>query len=56
MVEDNGIGFKLNGDNKGIGLTNIATRVEAMNGTFTFNPGPKQGTIINVRVPLMNEY
>ncbi|MBW8051816.1 MAG: tetratricopeptide repeat protein [Cytophagales bacterium] len=56
VVEDNGLGFKLNGDNKGMGLINIATRVEAMNGTFTLNPGHKQGTIINVRVPLMNEY
>lgn len=54
VVEDNGIGFILNSDNKGMGLTNIATRVEAMNGTFTINPGPKLGTIINVRVPLMN--
>lgn len=54
VIEDNGIGFKLNGDKNGMGLTNIATRVEAMNGTFTLNPGPKQGTIINVRVPLMN--
>lgn len=61
MVEDDGIGIqplgtKISSGRKthttlGIGLQNIAGRVNALNGTFTIEPGPSKGTIATVRIP-----
>ncbi|MBI2968935.1 MAG: sensor histidine kinase [Bacteroidetes bacterium] len=53
IVEDNGCGpGQFHNRKKGMGLLNITTRVEAMNGIFSLQPGPEKGTIANVRIPL----
>jgi signal transduction histidine kinase len=53
-VEDNGVGF----DNKpesfphdGIGLNNIASRVEYLHGTFDIDTGKGKGTTIIINIP-----
>lgn len=53
QVEDNGIGFDLNGDQPaGIGLTNIRSRVELLKGSFFIDSQPGHGTTSTVEVPL----
>jgi len=48
-VEDNGKGFDINAQNgKGLGLTNLKNRVEALKGTFDIQPSQNKGTIINI--------
>lgn len=56
MVEDNGVGIKQKqlGEKKGMGLSNIETRVHALNGTFSISAGTHQGTIAVVRIPTNN--
>ncbi|MES2397473.1 MAG: sensor histidine kinase [Bacteroidota bacterium] len=56
MVEDNGMGIKQKqlGEKKGMGLSNIETRVHALNGTFSISAGTHQGTIAVVRIPTNN--
>ena len=53
MVEDNGWGItnKKNNGN-GIGLNNIAGRVNALKGIFTIEPGPIKGTVATIRIPV----
>lgn len=54
VVEDNGKGFEwsdANGRN-GIGLMNISSRAQAINGEVNYEPSPEQGTVATVRVPL----
>ncbi len=53
MVEDNGIGFdisKIKSD--GIGLKNIQSRIEFLNGTVDFDSQPQKGTTVIIEVPL----
>lgn len=53
LIEDNGIGFDSNNpENQGIGLKNIATRVEYLNGSVIFDSSPNRGTSVVVEVPL----
>lgn len=53
MVEDNGIGFDANNSIKqGIGLKNIRSRVEFLNGTVDIDSQPKKGTTISIEIPL----
>lgn len=54
VVEDNGRGFdsrKLS-DKMGIGLKNIESRIEYLNGNIYFDSSPKQGTTVMVEIPL----
>lgn len=52
IVEDNGIGItKGNTDSPGIGLSNIQTRINTLNGTFEISNGEIEGTIAIIRVP-----
>ncbi|MDP2388614.1 MAG: sensor histidine kinase [Bacteroidota bacterium] len=55
MIEDNGVGFdKKNLDKfEGIGLKNIISRVEFLNGHVEFDSTPGQGTTVVVEVPLI---
>ncbi len=48
-VKDNGIGIKQS-DNKGIGITNITSRVNALNGSFTIEALPVKGTLATVKI------
>jgi len=48
---DNGQGFDLKTPRKGIGLTNMQTRVEAFNGSFKINTRPGKGCCITIMLP-----
>ncbi len=53
MIEDNGIGFdteKMN-DFEGIGLKNIISRIEFLNGTVHFDSAKGRGTNVVIEVP-----
>jgi signal transduction histidine kinase len=52
MVEDNGKGFEHAARQDGIGLTNIASRLNTVNGEVQWEPGPSSGTVATIRVPL----
>ncbi len=54
VVEDNGKGFEYEDEanRNGIGLMNIASRVQAVHGELNYQPGSGQGTVATVRVPL----
>lgn len=56
MMEDNGRPFDFETarrSSKGMGLSNILSRTQALNGTITFAAGPEgSGTIVNLRIPV----
>ena len=49
QVKDNGIGIH---GNSGHGMSNIKSRIEALNGIFTFNSENKKGTSFDIKIPL----
>jgi len=52
-VSDNGIGFDVEKhEKKGIGLLNIAGRVDGAKGSFHCESSPGNGTIVTIRIPL----
>jgi signal transduction histidine kinase len=51
IVEDNGIGFTSTNTQKGIGILNVTTRVNALEGTVSFEPGIENGTLITLKIP-----
>lgn len=54
-TEDNGIGFdheKVNDMNKGLGLRNLASRVEIMNGISAVETGPGKGVKYKFEIPI----
>ena len=54
MIEDDGKGFDTTkiADFKGIGLKNIISRVDFLNGKVNFDSSPKNGTTVIVEIPL----
>jgi two-component system, NarL family, sensor kinase len=55
VIEDDGIGFDINQillEKKGIGLKNIESRIEFVNGKVFFDSYPGKGTTVNFEVPL----
>jgi len=52
LIEDNGQGFANNHKAKGIGLVNMRTRAENLNGTFELESAPGEGCRIHVVLPL----
>ncbi|NQX98436.1 MAG: sensor histidine kinase [Flavobacteriales bacterium] len=52
MVEDNGTGLNTSAQKKGIGLMNIASRLDTINGNLNFEPSPKSGTLATVKIPV----
>ena len=54
-IADDGIGFDVNKGKKGIGLKNIASRVEKINGTLTVDSTKDKGTTIVVTIPCKYE-
>jgi two-component system, NarL family, sensor kinase len=55
LIEDNGVGFdtsKIN-ESKGIGLKNIISRIEFLNGTVHFDSTPGHGTNVIIEVPMV---
>lgn len=55
VVEDNGKGFDSEEvKNHGIGIKNVATRVEYLNGSVNFDSAIGRGTSVIVEIPLIN--
>ncbi len=54
IITDNGVGFntELKDDFEGIGLKNIATRIEYLKGNITYASEPGKGTIVKIWVPV----
>ena len=52
IVEDNGVGFSSNKRKKGIGLLNISSRLDMVKGDVNFEPSPKSGTLVTIKIPL----
>lgn len=54
LIEDNGMGFDLNEamEKGGIGLKNIQSRIEFINGKVDFDSYPGKGTTVNIEIPL----
>ncbi|MAN59961.1 MAG: hypothetical protein CMC08_09030 [Flavobacteriaceae bacterium] len=54
MVEDNGIGFKLQTafGNEGMGLSNIEKRIMHLEGTLEVDSSPENGTTIIIDIPI----
>ena len=51
-VTDNGTGFDPSTKRSGIGITNMKTRAENLNGSFTLNSAPGKGCEIQICFPL----
>jgi signal transduction histidine kinase len=51
IVEDNGKGIAENSGN-GIGLMNISSRLDVLNGRVNFEPSSDSGTLATVKIPL----
>ncbi len=52
IVEDNGVGFSSKKAKNGIGLLNISNRLDLVNGNVNFEPSPKSGTLVTIKIPL----
>ena len=52
IVEDNGVGFDPEKERDGIGLKNIESRLQTINGEVTWERGPERGTVASVKVKL----
>ncbi len=53
-VTDNGVGFDISRHRKGVGITNIISRVELFNGVVDLQSRPGEGCMLSVRLPLVN--
>lgn len=51
-IRDNGIGFDLQKKNRGIGLNNIASRVEMQTGRMRIVAAPGKGCMIDIEMPV----
>ncbi|GEM_PF-4915205 len=54
LIEDNGKGFdpkQAMQNQQGMGLTNIATRIDNLGGTFVIESSPEKGTTITIELP-----
>jgi len=52
LFEDDGVGFDMKKHKKGIGLTNIKSRLEALSGTMHVDSFPNRGTVIDIDMPI----
>jgi signal transduction histidine kinase len=51
-VSDNGIGFQQKQSPEGVGLRNISSRVESLQGKWQVESNPTSGTKVTVEVPV----
>jgi len=51
-MTDNGVGFDISRHRKGVGITNIISRVELFNGSVELQSRPGEGCMLSVRIPL----
>ena len=54
-LTDNGIGFDINNYKKGLGISNIISRVKSFYGTIKVVSNNKNGTKFNINIPFINE-
>ncbi len=54
-IIDDGEGFDTSKSKKGIGLKNMTSRIEDINGKITFTSQSGNGTIVNVKIPYTNQ-
>lgn len=52
-IEDDGVGFNLKKSRKGIGLKNMKSRVEKLNGTLEITSAMNKGTQIHIKIPII---
>ena len=53
VVEDKGQGFDYEKEKgKGIGLLNLASRVNTVNGEVHYESAPGKGTVVSIRIPV----
>lgn len=52
IVEDNGEGINTSEQKEGIGLMNISSRLDTINGKVNFEPSPESGTLATVKIPV----
>ena len=52
IIEDNGISIDMSQQKKGIGLMNISSRLETINGKVNFESSPESGTLATVKIPI----
>ena len=55
LIEDDGIGFDVKKVAKGIGLANITSRAEMLNGVASIDSAPGKGCKVKVVVPVVKE-
>ncbi|WP_424000345.1 tetratricopeptide repeat-containing sensor histidine kinase [Maribacter sp. IgM3_T14_3] len=55
IMSDNGIGYNVNKGKKGIGIRNITSRIDKLNGTFHIDSSEGQGTTISLNIPVKIE-
>lgn len=51
-IEDDGVGFDFRKKRKGIGLRNITSRIDKIDGTCSINSEPGKGTSMIIRIPI----
>jgi signal transduction histidine kinase len=51
-VSDNGVGFDTDDDSSGLGLVNMAERIEGNQGSMFIDSAPGRGTIVHVALPM----
>ena len=52
IVEDNGKGMNLSKHKDGIGLMNISSRLDTINGKVNYEPSPESGTLATIKIPI----
>lgn len=55
VLTDNGIGFDINNYTKGLGISNIVSRVKSFYGTIKVISNQKNGTKYTINLPFINE-
>lgn len=55
LISDNGIGFTVTNKSKGIGLQNIITRIQQINGKVEIKSKKGKGTTLIIQIPLETE-
>ena len=53
LIEDDGVGFNMKKSRKGIGLKNMKSRVEKLNGTLEIISAMNKGTQIHIKIPIV---
>ena len=51
MYEDDGIGFLPN-NSEGIGLKNLKSRIDELQGSLSIDSNPGKGTVISIHIPI----